>query len=152
MKDREIKMKNGTVKYRPVRFLKGYYCLLQITHLFFLSRAGLIVVTAGRYPFPASPPVDGWNDQVIPFLIAMGGLDALAAALTLAAGYREFILDQSSTPMWLISLTAALTSALIFTAGTWIGGAWHANPWEYGLLVPFFTPLFVLYGLLVRSR
>ncbi len=137
---------------QALRLLLGYYCLLQIAHLFFLSRAGLIVITEGRYPFPASPPVSGWNAQVIPFLLAMGGLDALAAALTLTAGYREFILDQSSDYLWLISLTAALTSALIFTAGTWVGGAWDANPREYGLLVPIFAPLFVGYGLLIWSR
>jgi hypothetical protein len=145
-------MNNKTGGLRSVRILQGYYCLLQVAHLIFLSRAGLIVVTAGRYPFPASPPAGGWNDQVIPFLLAMGGLDAIAAALTLTAGYRKFFQQKSSERLWLLSLTAALTSALIFTAGTWVSGAWHANPWEYGLLVPFFTPLFILYGGLLRSK
>lgn len=145
-------MNNKTGGLRPVRILQGYYCLLQITHLFFLSRAGLIVITEGRYPFPASPPAGGWNDQVIPFLIAMGGLDAIAAVLTLTAGYRKFFQQNSSDMLWLLSLTAALTSALIFTAGTWFSGAWHANPWEYGLLVPVFAPLFIIYGLVIRPQ
>lgn len=142
--------KNGG--HHAVRILQGYYCLLQIAHLFFLSRAGLIVISEGRYPFPASPPAGGWNDQVIPFLLAMGGLDAIAAALALTAGYKKFFRQKSSEVLWLLSLTAALTSAVIFTAGTWVSGAWHANPWEYGLLVPFFTPLFILYGLLLRKN
>lgn len=145
-------MENNKGSFRAVRILQGYYCLLQIAHLFFLSRAGWIVITEGRYPFPASPPAVGWNDQVIPFLIAMGGLDAVAAVLTLTAGYREFFQQNSSDMLWLLSLTAALTSALIFTTGTWFSGAWHANPWEYGLLVPFFTPLFILYGGVLRSK
>jgi len=136
---------------RTVGILQVYFCLLQIAHLFFLSRAGLIVVSEGRYPFPASPPAGGWNDQVIPFLLAMGVLDAIAAVLTLTAGYRKIFLQNMSDAIWLISLTAALTSALIFTAGTWVSGAWYANPWEYGLLVPFFAPLFLLYALLLRS-
>ena len=145
-------MGNKFVTNRALRFLLGYFCLLQIAHLFFLSRAGLIVITEARYPFPASPPVGGWDDQVIPFLLAMGVLDALAAVLTLTAGYRFFIIDYSAKYLWLISLTAALTSAVIYTVGTWFSGAWHANPWEYGLLVPVFTPLFILYGVVIRLQ
>ncbi len=122
----------------------GYYGLLQISHLVFLVRAGIIYGTGGEIPFPAPPPPGGWTSEVIPFLLAMGALDGIAAFLGIYTAYFSVFRDKLLSKPLLVSLVMALTSAGVFAVGTIASGAWAAHPLAYGLLIVFFSPLFPL--------
>jgi hypothetical protein len=129
-----------------------YYSLLQICHLVLLTRAGAIFLTDGKIPFPAQPPIGGWASQTIPFLLGMGFMDGLAAVLAIYAGWvlitKRMFLDK----LWAISLTIAITSAIVYCFGTLPSGAWIRHPLGYGSLGIAFAPLFVYYVYLMKYR
>jgi len=128
--------------------LKGlakYYTVLQLFHITFLSRAGFIYLTKGRIPFPAQPPQNGWAVETIPFLFGMGAVDALAAGLAFYAGWKMFKNSVFLPNIWAISITIAMTSAVIYCFGTLPSGAWQTNPIGYGIVVLAFSPLLVLF-------
>jgi hypothetical protein len=129
---------------KGLRRLLNYYSLLQFLHILFLSRAGLIFLTQGRIPFPAQPPVTGWEVETIPFLFGMGAVDALAAGLALFAGWKMVKDSEFYQNIWLISICIAATSAIIYCIGTLPSGAWQANPVGYGIVVVVFSPLVIL--------
>jgi len=128
----------------------GYYGILQSLHLLFLVRAGFILVKTGAIPFPAPPPELGWSTQVIPFLLAMGTLDAAAAFLGIFSSINLVRKNHLDSRPWMLSLVIALTSALIFAVGTFASGAWMDHPTAYGILVVFFSPIFPLFIMILR--
>jgi len=127
-----------------------YYGILQSLHLLFLARAGFIMVDTGAIPFPAPPPEIGWSTQVIPFLLAMGALDAAAAFLGIFSTIVLVRKNQLESRPWMLSLVIALTSALIFAVGTFASGAWLDHPIAYGILLVFFSPIFPLFIMILR--
>jgi hypothetical protein len=129
---------------KSFRRLLNYYSLLQFSHIFFLSRAGLIFLTQGRIPFPAQPPAAGWEAETIPFLFGMGAVDALAAGLALYAGWKMAKDSVFYHNIWFISVCIAATSAVIYCFGTLPSGAWQANPIGYGIVAFVFSPLLIL--------
>ena len=124
-----------------LRYLVGYYGLLQTTHLIFLARAGFIFLTAGRIPFPASPPPSGWSEAVWPFLLGMGAVDVVAASLGIYFSYRYLIKEELDLRAGLISLTIAVCSGIIYLFGTIPSGAWGANPISYLIVALAFSPV-----------
>jgi hypothetical protein len=128
-----------------LKFLAGYYGILQSLHLIMLTRAGLIFLLSGNIPYPALPPAAGWSSQELPYLFGMGGMDAGAACLGIFAAFYFIKNDRFVARYWVLSLGIALTSAIIFTVGTFPSGAWHDHPLAYGSLVIFFSPLFLLF-------
>ncbi|MCJ7716807.1 MAG: hypothetical protein MUO54_09850 [Anaerolineales bacterium] len=136
---------------RWLKVLAGYYGILQSLHLFFLIRAGFIYINSGSIPFPAPPPDAGWSSQVIPFLFAMGALDAAAAFLGIYSAIILVRKNQFDSMPWILSLVLALASAIIFVVGTVASGAWLKHPAAYGILVVFFSPLFPLFLLILRK-
>ncbi len=136
-------MDSGSPPARLGWFLR-YYALLQLFHLTFLIRAGFIYLSSNQIPFPAQPPAGGWQSQTIPFLIALGALDAIAAGLALFAGWRLIFGSVFSPDIWMISISIALTSAVIYCIGTLPSGAWGTNPLGYGIVVILFSPLTIL--------
>ena len=126
------------------KYLAGYYGTLQTVHLLLLARAGLYLMSTGTVPFPALPPANGWSAQVIPFLLGMGALDGAAAGLGIFSAISLFGKKHFDYRFWMLSLVIAITSGLIFTAGTLASGAWNYHPAAYILLVIFFSPLFPL--------
>ena len=133
-----------------LEFLAGYYGILQVSHLTLISRAGWILVSTGKMIFPALPPADGWSPQVLPFLVGMGVLDAIAAGLGIYCVFSLFTRKHVDIRYWMTSLGIALTSAMIFTIGTINSGSWQEHPTAYGLLGVFFFPLFPLFINLFR--
>ncbi len=127
-----------------------YYGILQSLHLLFLARAGFILVNTGAIPFPAPPPEVGWSNQVIPFFLAMGGLDAAAALLGIFSVIILVRKNQFDSRPWILSLGIALTSALIFAVGTFASGAWMDHPIAYGILIVFFSPIFPLFIMILK--
>jgi hypothetical protein len=132
--------------------LVGYYGLLQLSHLGFLGRALVMYIMSGVLPFPASPPNQGWSQQVVPFFFGMGAVDALAAGLGISFAVLFIFKRKIKIRLGLISLVIALTSALVFMAGTLASGAWEAHPGEYLSMVVAFFPLPYLLICLLREK
>ncbi len=132
------------------RYLAGYYGFLQTMHIFFLGRAGLILMQTGRVPFPASPPPGGWDPAVLPFMMGMAAADVVAACLGIIFSYSLLIKKSFKPLVGIISLTIALSSAVVYLVGTLPAGAWVHNPISYLIVVLAFSPIIPLYFLLVR--
>jgi len=131
------------------RYLAGYYGFLQTMHIFFLGRAGLILMQTGRVPFPASPPPGGWDPAVLPFMMGMAAADVVAACLGIIFSYSLLIKKSFKPLVGIISLTIALSSAVVYLVGTLPAGAWGHNPISYFIVVLAFSPIIPLYFLLV---
>lgn len=134
-----------------MRFLTGYYGILQSIHLLLLTRAGWFLLQGRAIPFPAPPPPGGWSGSALPFLLGMGLVDLFAIGLGLDFVYKYFLQDRLLIKLGLISLTAALSSGLIYLIGTFPSGAWQANPVAYLVVVVFFGPIVPFYFLLLRE-
>jgi len=128
------------------RYLTAYYGMLQIIHLMILGRASVIYAQLNILPFPASPPPQGWSPQVIPFLFGLGAVDALAAGLGVFWAADIFITHKMNEVLWgQISLSAAISSALVFAVGTLATGAWLFHPQEYFGMAIVFMPVVLLF-------
>lgn len=128
------------------RYLTAYYGMLQITHLMVLGRASVIYAQSNILPFPASPPPQGWSHQVIPFLFGLGAVDALAAGLGVLWAVDIFITHKMAEDLWgQISLSVAISSALVFAVGTIATGAWLFHPQEYFGMAIAFIPVVLLF-------
>ncbi len=133
------------------RVLIGFYGFLQTLHLLFLGRAGFILMKTGNVSFPASPPPGGWNSAVIPFLMGMAAADVVAAGVGIYFAFSFFINGILKSLLGIISLTIALSSAMIYLVGTYTAGAWAYNPLSYLVVILAFSPIIPLYALLVRA-
>ena len=135
-----------------VRFLTGYYGILQSIHLVLLARAGWFLLHGRAIPFPAPPPPGGWSGSALPFLLGMGLVDLFAIGLGLVFVYNFFLQDRLLIKLGLISLTTALSSGMIYLIGTIPSGAWQANPVAYLMVVMFFGPIVPFYFLVLREN
>ena len=133
-------------------YLVAYYGVLQLFHLLFLARAGLLLITQGWVPFPASPPPGGWPESVLPFLMGMGAVDVAAASLGIYFSYKYILQDDLVLPAGWISLSIALASGVIYLFGTLPRGAWEANPVSYLIVVLVFSPVLPLAILLFGKQ
>jgi hypothetical protein len=135
------------------RYLTAYYGMLQITHLMILGRAILIYAQSNILPFPASPPPQGWSTQVIPFLFGLGAVDALAAGLGAFWAAGIFITHKMDEVFWgQISLSVAISSALVFAVGTIATGAWLFHPQEYFGMAIAFMPVVLLFFMIMFTK
>ena len=128
-----------------LRMFSYYYAILQLCHLTLLTRAAYMFLSSSQIPFPAQPPLGGWTIEIIPFLLGLGAVDALAAGLALYGGWSLVARGEFLVKLWVISLNTALVSAIVFCFGTIPSGAWGTNPLGYGILVIVVAPLFVFY-------
>jgi len=134
-----------------LEYLTGYYAILQASHLVFLGRAGLILLQSGRVPFPASPPPGGWAPSVIPFMMGMAAADVVAACLGIYYSFSYLVKGEHKVLIGIISLTIALSSAVVYLFGTLPAGAWSDNPLSYLIVILAFSPIIPLYIILVRE-
>lgn len=132
------------------KLLVGYYRILQSMHLCFLARAGFILYTQGRVPFPASPPPGGWVSEVLPFLMGMAAADVIAICLGIYFVYSFLKSGQLNYLAGIISLTIAISSGVVYLIGTLPTGAWITNPISYLIVILAFSPIIPLYFLLAR--
>jgi len=142
---------NKIKKNKYFSFLAGYYGLLQTMHIVFLSRAGLLLLQTGSVPFPASPPPGGWNDAVLPFLMGMAAADVVAASLGIYFSFTLLLKNKLKPLVGIISLTIALSSAVVYLVGTLPTGAWIHNPISYLIVLLAFSPIIPLYFILLRE-
>ena len=133
------------------KYLAGYYGILQSFHIFFLGRAGLTLLQTGIVPFPASPPPGGWAPSVLPFMMGMAAADLIAACLGIFFAFSLLAKGELKPLVGIISLTIALSSAIVYLFGTLPAGAWMHNPLSYLIVILAFSPIIPLYFLLVRE-
>ena len=129
-------------------YLAGYYGILQTIHLFFLGRAGIILLKTGKVPFPASPPPGGWSKEVLPYLMGMAAADVIAILLGIYFVYFLLIKKTIKPLVGIISLTIALSSGVVYLIGTLPSGAWSHNPVSYLIVFLAFSPVIPLFILL----
>ena len=130
----------------------AYYGILQSLHLVILVRAGVILLLQGRFPFPILPPPNGWDPQVIPFMIGLGTTDMAGILLGLIFTAQFFVKKRLNRRLGVISLTIFITGAVVFAIGTIFNGAWAAHPLAYGSMVILFLPVPILYYWLLVSN
>lgn len=120
--------------------LIAYYALLQLLHLATLARAGILILSGYRAPFPILPPPGGWEPQTLPFMLGLAGMDIIAIILALIFAYQSLIKKYFSRRTGILSLVIAFTGAIVFAAGTFPTGAWDAHPFAYWVMVVLFIP------------
>lgn len=136
---------------RNIRLLISYYAMLQILHLFTLTRAGVLFLAGELSPFPILPPPGGWKPQTLPFMVGMAGMDVVAIVLALIFAYQSLFKGISSRRTGILSLTIAFTGAIVFAAGTFPTGAWGAHPFAYWIMVILFIPAGWLFFRLLKG-
>jgi len=112
----------------------------------------MILLQTGEMPFPAPSPPGGWSHQAIPFLVGMGVVDTVSIILALGFVYQAIFRKNSQPLIGIISMTIAMTSAVLFAVGTFPNGAWSSHPLAYGLMLILFAPVIPLYFLLLQSK
>jgi hypothetical protein len=133
------------------RLLTGYYGILQSIHLLLLIRAGWFFVQGWSIPFPAPPPLSGWPESSMPFLIGMGLVDIIAIGLGLIFVGNFFFKGKALFDLGIISLSLALASGLIYLVGTIPSGAWEANLAAYLVVVFLFGPVLPFFFMLIKK-
>ncbi len=132
-------------------YLVGYYGVLQSFHLLLLTRAGGFLVQGREIPFPAPPPPGGWPETALPYLLGMGLVDVFAIGLGLVFVYIFYARNLTQITVGLISLTAAISSGIVYLVGTIPSGAWEANILAYLSVLLLFSPVIPLYYLLIKQ-
>ena len=141
---------DSTHRSSSLRLFAGYYGVLQSFHLILLARAGWLTLKNQPMPFPAPPPMGGWPDPALPFLIGMGVVDVFAIMLGLVFVYFFFVRKEVKGVLGLISLTGAVSSGIVYLIGTAPSGAWGVNAAAYLAVFLLFSPIIPLYYFLIK--
>jgi len=137
------------IKERSTQILIIYYGLLQFLHLLVLIRAGILLLTTTKIPFPILPPASSWQTQTWPFLFGLAGTDVIGILLGIIFAVKSQFKGVVDQKLGLISLSIFITGAAVFAAGTFPTGAWSQHPIAYGGMVLLFIPcLFLSIGLI----
>ena len=143
-------MKNNISK--QLKVLIAYYGFLQSLHLLALIRAGFMLLQGEPAPFPILPPPDGWQEQTMPFMLGLAGMDVLGIFLGIFYSYQTISTRKHHRLLCILSLTIFISGAVIFAAGTFPSGAWAAHPLSYWIMVTLFAPVPYLYAKLLKSK
>ncbi len=126
------------------KILVGYDGLIQLVHFYALARAGLLMQQSGRFGFPALPPPGGWQEQVVPLLLATGCVDALNVVLVFLFVFAYFTKRWWWHPLGLVTLTIFCYSAVMYAAVAVPSGAWRLHALAYWSVAAVFFPVFLL--------
>lgn len=137
---------------KQLKVLIAYYGILQSLHLLVLIRAGYMLLQGEPAPFPILPPPGGWEEQTMPFMLGLAGMDVLGIFLGIFYSYQTISISKHHRLLGIISLTIFISGAIIFAAGTFPSGAWASHPFAYGAMVTLFTPVPILYVKLLKSK
>jgi len=143
-------MKNNISK--QLKVLIAYYGFLQSLHLLALIRAGFMLLQGEPAPFPILPPPGGWQEQTMPFMLGLAGMDVLGILLGIYYCLIALFKKVHIPLFGILSLTILISGAVIFAAGTFPSGAWAAHPLSYWIMVTLFTPVPYLYANLLKSK
>jgi hypothetical protein len=135
------------------KFLIAYYGLLQSLHLLVLIRAGYMMLLQGETaPFPILPPSGGWQEQTMPFMFGLAGMDVIGIILGIYYSFKTLFKREHIPGLGILSLTIFISGAVVFAAGTYPSGAWAAHPLSYWSMVILFAPVPYLYVKLLQSN
>ena len=134
-----------------IKKLVYYYGALQIFHFVFLSVTYINYLKNGSIALLAPPPAGGWQQQSIAFFLAMGGVDAVNALLSILF-VRSFIMNKKwSIYLGLIVLSISLYSAIIYLYPVLSTGAFQNNLINYLIIGVLFLPVIMLYVLFIQN-
>jgi len=137
---------------KQLKVLIAYYGFLQSLHLLALIRAGFMLLQGEPAPFPILPPPGGWQEQTMPFMLGLAGMDVLGIFLGTFYSYQTISTSKHHRLLGILSLTIFISGAVIFAAGTFPSGAWAAHPFAYWAMVILFAPAPILYVKLLKLR
>ncbi|HAF47794.1 MAG TPA: hypothetical protein DCL08_00960, partial [Anaerolineaceae bacterium] len=102
------------------KFLIAYYGLLQSLHLLVLIRAGYMMLLQGEpAPFPILPPPGGWQEQTMPFMLGLAGMDVIGIILGIYYSFKTLFKQEHIPGLGILSLTIFISGAVVFAAGTY---------------------------------
>ncbi len=132
------------------KILVYWFGSIQALHFGVLIRAAFIYQAQHIIIFPAPPPVDGWSEQAMFFLLALGITDSLLIVLSLIFVYG-FLTGKIWYPLiGFCASGASIVTALVFALGTIPAGAWQAHPFSYAVITLIFLPFLLLFGQLYK--
>jgi hypothetical protein len=138
---------------KQLKVLIAYYGILQSLHLLTLIRAGYIMLLQGEpAPFPILPPPGGWEEQTMPFMIGLAGMDVLGIILGIYYSFKTLFKKEHKPLLGILSITIFISGAVVFAAGTYPSGAWTAHHLSYWIMVILFAPVPFLYIKLLKSN
>jgi len=137
---------------KQLKVLIAYYGILQSLHLLVLIRAGYMLLQGEPAPFPILPPPGGWQEQSIPFMFGLAGMDVIGIILGIYYSFKTFFKQEHILLLGILSLTIFISGAVVFAAGTYPSGAWAAHPLSYWSMVILFAPVPYLYVKLLQSK
>jgi len=137
---------------KQLKVLIAYYGFLQSLHLLALIRAGFMLLQGEPAPFPILPPPGGWQEQTMPFMLGLAGMDVLGIFLGTFYSYQTISTRKHHRLLGILSLTIYISGTVIFAAGTFPSGAWATHPFAYWAMVILFAPAPILYVKLLKSR
>lgn len=129
-----------------------YYGVLQSLHLLVLLRAGILLLSTTKIPFPVLPPSTGWQAQTWPFFLGLAAMDVIGILLGILFAIRSQFKGVVDQKIGLISLTIFISGAVVFAAGTFPSGAWSQHPLAYGSMALLFIPCLYLYMRLIALQ
>jgi len=134
-----------------IKKLVYYYGALQIFHFIFLSITFINYLKKGLITLLAPPPAGGWQQQSVAFFLAMGGVDAVNALLSIIF-VKSFIMNRKwSVYLGLIVLSVSIYSAIIYLYPVLSTGAFQNNLINYSIIGVLFLPVIMLYVLFIRN-
>jgi len=137
---------------KQLKVLIAYYGILQSLHLLVLIRAGYMLLQGEPAPFPILPPPGGWQEQSIPFMFGLAGMDVIGIILGIYYSFKTLFKREHIPGLGILSLTIFISGAVVFAAGTYPSGAWAAHPLSYWSMVILFAPVPYLYVKLLQSN
>lgn len=137
---------------KQLKILIAYYGILQGLHLLALIRAGYMLLQGETAPFPILPPPGGWEEQTMPFMLGLAGMDVIGIILGIIFSFKAVFKAKFHSLMGIISLSIFISGAIIFGAGTFPSGAWAVHPFAYWVMVILFAPVPILYVKLLKSK
>ncbi|HEY9122577.1 MAG TPA: hypothetical protein VIM80_06240 [Brevefilum sp.] len=137
---------------RQLKFIIAYYGLLQSLHLLVLIRAGFMLLQGEIAPFPILPPPGGWQEQTMPFMFGLAGMDVIGIILGIYYSFKPLLKQEHIPLLGILSLTIFISGAVVFAAGTYPSGAWAAHPLSYWSMVILFAPVPYLYAKLLNLK
>ncbi len=128
------------------KFLVFWYAGYQAIHIPVNVRGLIWLHTRKALDFPAPPPPEGWDPQVIYFFIGMASLDLVNAFLSIGFAWGYFRRKSWAIPLGLVTLTISIYAALLFDYATIAAGAWSSAGFAtYMFINVAFFPVVWLY-------
>ena len=136
---------------RLTKFLVLAFGLYQVGHLLSNLRGAFVFFGRGQLPFPALPPPDGFDPQLVSAYLDMAVMDSINAVVSLLFVWGYF--THKPWRLWLgsITLTLSVYAGILFNLTAYQAGAWTSeNLTAYLLINITYLPVMVLWIQVLR--